>query len=150
MSAQSPQHGDAAQAAALSSVVLGVYDLDASVRFYRDLLGLEATVTDYSAALLVGADGFQVYLHALGERAAHALDSVGIHAVIWTVPDADELQRCERWLQARDAHVQTWQAEEYTMVEGRDPSKLPVLLVHPGPNQAARHEILARFYGINT
>lgn len=155
MSSQFPRHesdadmsAGAEHAVQLSSVVLAVRELDSSIRFYRDLLGMDVAITDAGAALLVNADGFQLYLHALGKRADHASDSIGVRTVIWTAHDADDLRRCEHWLQEHDAHVQSWNADEYAMVEGRDPSGLPVLLVHPGPNQATRRAIVTRLYAI--
>jgi catechol 2,3-dioxygenase-like lactoylglutathione lyase family enzyme len=43
-----------------------VHDLDSSVSFYRELLGMTVTVADNTAALLVSADGFQLYVRSMG------------------------------------------------------------------------------------
>lgn len=155
MPAQPPSSDDTSNTSAtptypaqLSSVVLAVRDLEDSSSFYCDLLGMHVAISDTSAALLASRNSFQLYLHALGTRAPHALDSVGIHAVFWTTHDAEDLHRCEQLLHARSAHVHTWNVAEYTAVEGRDPDGLPVLLVHPGPDEATRHQILSRIYAL--
>lgn len=44
----------------LASAVMFVHSLDRSVAFYRELLALDVTVADSTAALLVSPDGFQL------------------------------------------------------------------------------------------
>lgn len=56
------------------------------------------------------------------------------------------VQRCERVLRARSARVDTREAEGFTLIEGRDPSGLPVLVAYPGPDEVARLEIISRYY----
>ena len=62
----------------LASAVMFVADLDRSVDFYRELLGLEATTRDDDAALLVSPDGYQLYLRTMGERALLFSGTIGI------------------------------------------------------------------------
>jgi hypothetical protein len=107
---------------------------------------MEVTVRGNSAALLVGADESQLYLRAVGPDALHALGSVGVQYVIWTAADDEDLRRCEQFLRERSAHVNTWTADGFTLVEGRDPSGVPVMVTYPGPDQAVRHEIISRIY----
>lgn len=135
-----------APGARLASAVMFVRDLDSSVSFYRELLGMTVTVADNTAALLVSADGFQLYVRSMGPNAAHALGGVGVQYVIWTAPDLEGLRRCERLLRDGGGHVRTRTADGFTLVEGRDPSDVPVVLTYPGPDQAMRHEIMARIY----
>ncbi|MEU7837313.1 VOC family protein [Nonomuraea sp. NPDC049129] len=60
---------EAAPRVRLASVVMFVRDLDVSVDFYRELLGMEVRVRSATAALLVSADSLQVYLRAMGTNA---------------------------------------------------------------------------------
>ncbi|MFD7480512.1 VOC family protein [Streptomyces sp. NPDC059837] len=110
----------------MASVVVFVHDHDASADFYQELLNMEVTVRTATAALLVGHNGFQY--------------------VIWTADGPDDFQRCERVLTARSGHVYTREAEGFTLLEGMDPSGLPVLVAYPGPDEVARLEIIARYY----
>ncbi|MFF5488653.1 VOC family protein [Streptomyces virginiae] len=130
----------------LASVVVFVHDHDASADFYQELLNMEVTVRTATAALLVGRGGFQVYLRAVGPNAAHPVGHVGAQYVIWTADGPEDFQRCERVLRARSDHVHTREGEGFTLIEGRDPSGLPVLVAYPGPDEVARLEIITRYY----
>jgi catechol 2,3-dioxygenase-like lactoylglutathione lyase family enzyme len=138
--------GPDARGPRLASVVVFVYDHDASADFYGDLLKMEVTVRTSTAALLVSRSGFQVYLRAVGPRAFHPSGHVGAQYVIWTADGPDDFQRCERVLRARSDRVDTREAEGFTLIEGRDPSGLPVLVAYPGPDEVARLEIISRYY----
>ncbi|WP_405717322.1 VOC family protein [Streptomyces sp. NBC_01537] len=130
----------------LASVVLFVHDHDESAGFYQDLLKMEVTVRTATAALLVGRNGFQVYLRTVGPKAAHPVGHLGAQYVIWTADGPDDFQRCERVLRAQSDHVYTRHGEGFTLIEGRDPSGLPVLVAYPGPDEVARLEIIARYH----
>ncbi|MFG1964757.1 VOC family protein [Nonomuraea sp. NPDC049028] len=123
-----------------------VRDLDVSVDFYRELLGMEVRVRSATAALLVSADSLQVYLRAMGTNAPHALGTVGIQYVIWTAADEHDLRRCEQFLKDAKAHVHTRTSGGFTLVEGSDPSGAPVMVAFPGPDLAMRHGIMTRIY----
>ncbi|WP_427164175.1 VOC family protein [Streptomyces sp. C1-1] len=130
----------------LASVVLFVHDHDESADFYQELLKMEVTVRTATAALLVGQGGFQVYLRTVGPKAIHPVGHVGAQYVIWTADGPDDFQRCERVLRARSDRVGTRHGDGFTLIEGRDPSGLPVLVAYPGPDEVARLEIIARYY----
>ncbi|WP_206318933.1 VOC family protein [Actinacidiphila epipremni] len=130
----------------LASVVLFVRDLDLSAGFYRDLLLMTETVRTTSAALLVGAGGAQLYLRVMGSGSEHPLGAIGVQYVIWTADGRADLERCERLLKERAAHLSSRETDGVTMVEGRDPDGLPVVITHPGPEGSARDEIMARIY----
>jgi catechol-2,3-dioxygenase len=68
----------------LASAVMFVKELGRSVSFYRDLLAMDVRIRDDTAALLVGPDGFQLYLRSMGSGAQHPLGHVGIQYLIWT------------------------------------------------------------------
>ena len=130
----------------LTSVVLYVFELKRSVSFYQELLGLEVTVENPTAALLVGADGSQLYLRAVGPRAPHPTGAIGVQCSVWTAPSEAELNRCEQVLKRLNAHTTTHVAEGFSWVEGRDPNGVPVMVSHPGPGQAIRNQIISRIY----
>jgi catechol 2,3-dioxygenase-like lactoylglutathione lyase family enzyme len=136
-----------AHGARLGSAVMFVHELDRSVSFYQDVLGLEIADRSSTAALLIGAHGSQLILRAMGANAAHALGSVGVQYVVWTAADADDLSRCEQALKARSAHAETRGREGAAVVEGRDPDGIPVIVTYPGPDQLPLHELPVRIYG---
>ncbi|MFJ4821602.1 VOC family protein [Streptomyces sp. NPDC088801] len=138
--------GSDARGPRLASVVVFVHDHDVSADFYGELLNMKVTVRTATAALLVSRNGFQVYLRAVGSRALHPSGHAGAQYVIWTADGPDDFQRCERVLRARSDRVDTREAEGFTLIEGRDPSGLPVLVAYPGPDEVARLEIISRYY----
>lgn len=73
----------------LVRVIVSVNDLEAALRFYRDLLGLPATVVPGFATLRTDA-GTELFLH---ERPSSPSDLAV--AVSFGVPDLDAL--CMRW-----------------------------------------------------
>lgn len=130
----------------LASAVMFVHDLDRSVAFYQELLALAVTAQDDSAALLVSPDGFQLYLRGMGTDAVHPLGNVGVQYLIWTADGEDDLRRCEAVLRAHSVHVSSHTVDGFTMVEGRGPDDVPVVVTYPGPDQAPRTGILPRIY----
>jgi catechol 2,3-dioxygenase-like lactoylglutathione lyase family enzyme len=131
----------------LGSAVLFVQDLDRSVSFYTEVLALEEADRSTTAALLVSADRAQLILRAMGAGAAHPLGSVGVQYVVWTAAGPADLDRAERALKNRSAHQQNRSSAGVTVVEGRDPDDLPVLIAYPGPDQVPLHELPVRIYG---
>jgi catechol 2,3-dioxygenase-like lactoylglutathione lyase family enzyme len=129
----------------LASAVMFVADLERSVSFYRELLGLDVTVHDEEAALLAG-DGYQLYLREIGPRAEHPNGPIGIQYLIWTAENEGDLERCEQVLRAQNENVTRSTTDGFTMVEGRGPDGVPIIVTFPGPDQAPRHEILQRIY----
>jgi catechol-2,3-dioxygenase len=136
-----------AHGARLGSAVMFVQHLDRSVSFYLAVLALEVADRSSSAALLISADGSQLILRAMGANAAHALGSVGVQYVIWTADGEEDLHRCERLLRERSAHRETRTSGRATVVEGRDPDDIVVMIAYPGPDQLPLHELPARIYG---
>ncbi|MEO6533385.1 MAG: VOC family protein [Pseudolysinimonas sp.] len=123
-----------------------VAELDRSVAFYQELLGLEATSRDGEAALLVSPDGYQLYLRSMGDRAPHFHANIGFQYLIWTAENEEDLQRCERVLRAQWPGVTSTTVDGFRMVEGRGPDGMPVVVTFPGLDKAPRHEILKRIY----
>jgi catechol 2,3-dioxygenase-like lactoylglutathione lyase family enzyme len=131
----------------LGSAVMFVQDLDRAVSFYTEVLALEEADRSTTAALLVSAAGTQLILRAMGPGAAHPLGSLGVQYVVWTAAGPADLDRCERALENRSAHQHRRSSGGVTVVEGRDPDDLPVLIVYPGPDQTPLHELPVRIYG---
>ncbi|UWE10842.1 VOC family protein [Actinacidiphila bryophytorum] len=131
----------------LASVVLFVRDLDRSADFYQELLLMRVAVRTSTAVLLVGTDDTQVYLRVMGAGSEHPLGAIGVQYVIWTADSSADLQRCERLLKERDAHIASRETGDgVTVVEGRDPDALPLVIAYPGPHATDRQEIMARIY----
>jgi hypothetical protein len=129
----------------LASAVMFVQELDRSVRFYRTLLAVEVRIRDHTAALLATPDGFQLYLRSMGSGAHHPLGHVGIQYLIWTAASEEDLRRCEQLL-ARSGRVTSQTVDGITVVEGRGPDDVPIVVTYPGPDQAPSHEIPPRIY----
>ena len=134
------------QGTRIGSVVMFVQDLDRSVGFYRELLALEVADRSATAALLTSVNGTQVILRAMGSG-VHSLGGVGVQYVIWTAPDKEDLQRIERVLKQRSAHLDTRTSGNTTAVEGRDPDNIAVMVIHPGPEEEPLHKLPVRIYG---
>lgn len=136
-----------AQGARLGTVVMFVRDLDRSVDFYVDLLGLQVADRSPTAALLSNAMGTQLVLRAMGRAADRALGSVGVQYVTWTAAGKDDLARCERVLRERAAYRETRESGEVVVVEGRDPDDIVLIVAYPGPDEVPLHELPPRIYG---
>lgn len=130
----------------LASVVIFVQDLDESARFYSGLLKLEVTARESTALMLADTAQSVIVLRAIGPHGEHPMGGVGIQYAVWAAEDADDLRRCERFLKDRSAHIATNVSDGRTIVEGRDPNGLPVMVVHPGPDRASSPKIMTRVY----
>ena len=136
-----------ARGAMISSAVMFVQDLDRSVSFYQEVLGLAVTDISPTAALLTSTEGAQLILRAMGSNAAHTLGGVGFQYVVWTAGSDEDLRRCERVLRERSAHRDTRDSGGTVAVEGRDPDDIVVIITYPGPDQVPLHELPVRIYG---
>ena len=136
-----------AQGVRVGSVIMFVQDLDRSVSFYGDVLALEVADRSPTAALLSSANGTSLILRAMGHMAPHPLGSVGVQYVAWTAAGEEDLARAGRALAAHGAHRETRHHEGVTLVEGRDPDSIPVLICYPGPDQRPLRKLPARIYG---
>ncbi|HTS98498.1 MAG TPA: VOC family protein [Streptosporangiaceae bacterium] len=136
-----------ANGARIGSSVMFVQNLARSVTFYREVLALEVADRSPTAALLVSGAGGQLILRSMGSGAVHPLGGVGVQYVIWTAADEADLDRCERTLKELSAHRDTRSSGQAKAVEGRDPDDIVVMIVYPGPDQVALHELPVRIYG---
>src|SRR5215468_590876 len=97
--------------------------------------------------LLSSAGGANLILRAMGRAAPHPLGSVGIQYVVWTAAGEEDLARGERALTARGAHRETRHDGSPTLVEGRDPDDVPVMISYPGTDRRPTRKLPARIYG---
>jgi catechol 2,3-dioxygenase-like lactoylglutathione lyase family enzyme len=136
-----------AYGATINSAVTFVQELDRSVSFYLEVLGLKLVSRDPTAALLISPAGSQLILRSIGSNAPHPLGAVGVQYVVWTAGGEDELSQCERVLRKRSAHLETRSGAGVTVVEGRDPDGVVVMVTYPGPDEVPLRELPARIYG---
>lgn len=97
------------QVKALGHVVLKVRDLERSIDFYRDVLGMKE-VARYQGAMAfftLGDNHHDLGLMQLGTRAADAdPGSVGLYHVAFKVGDSlDELRACKAHLEAHNVNI---------------------------------------------
>jgi catechol 2,3-dioxygenase-like lactoylglutathione lyase family enzyme len=144
--ARSPQGPDFPDGPQLAAVVIYVRHLGQSAEFYCDLLKMKIVARETTALVLAGSWNSVVVLRAVGPRGEHALGSVGVQYACWTAHDPEDLDRCERYLRDHGAHVETSSVEDRTVVEGRDPDGLPVMVVYPPADRQSLGEIMSRAY----
>jgi catechol 2,3-dioxygenase-like lactoylglutathione lyase family enzyme len=129
----------------LSAIVLFVRDIDRSAEFYSELFGLHEVLREPEAMLLAGdGGGPRLYLRGIasaGRRSA----SIGIQYGIWALESEDHLERAELWLRERDALGWKQQFHGVTVVEGRDPDRLAVVVHFPSLT-GYPDEIFSRIY----
>jgi catechol-2,3-dioxygenase len=130
----------------LIGVVVYVRDLDRSVTFYRELLGLEVIDSSPTAALLACGDGCHLVLRATGAGSPRALGAIGLQYVTWMMPSRDDLDRAETLLKNRSAYVETRTNGSTRSVEGHDPDDLTVVLAYSTDNQMPLRELPSRIY----
>jgi len=130
----------------LSAAVMFVRNLDRSVKFYTEVLGL--AVIDHSpTAALLGADGGpQLVLRAFGDNASHPLGSVGVQYLIWMTDSRPDLDRRTTLLQQRSAYKETHNHGDAITVEGRDPDDLVIMIGYRPAGQPPLYALPARVY----
>lgn len=130
----------------LAGSVMFVRNLDQSVSFYRELLGLKVTDSSPTAALLTSDEGLSLILRAAGPQAPHALGNLGVQYVAWVMPSMQDLDRCEQILRHRSAYRQRRTSGDFITVEGHDPDDLVVMLAYSENDRPTVRELPARAY----
>ena len=132
--------------ARLGSVVMFVRELDRSAGFYSAVLGLQIVDRSPTAALLSSPTA-QLVLRSMGENAAHPLGAVGVQYAVWTAASRADLDQSEQAMKQRAAYRSTRSDEGQTVVEGRDPDDIVVMVSYPGPDVSPLRKLPARIYG---
>jgi hypothetical protein len=132
--------------ARVTSSVIFVAEVARSVEFYCGLLACTAVIHDPDAALLVGPEGFQIYLIQRGPRAPHHSGGIGPQCLIWAVDSADELTDLEQALRSLGIRTDRDISGGVTFVTGRDPDGIRTMVAHPSPEELPRSVVDARLY----
>jgi catechol-2,3-dioxygenase len=135
-----------AEGVRLSAAVVFVRNLEKSVNFYRELLGLDVADRSTTAALLTSADGSQLVLRQFGSNAPHPLGSIGVQYLMWSASSKEDLDRRAETLRRNSAYRETRKDDDVTVVEGRDPDDVPVMILYGGGNQALPGKLPTRIY----
>jgi catechol-2,3-dioxygenase len=135
-----------AEGVRLSAAILFVQNLDKSENFYRELLGLDVIDRSTTAALLASPDGSHLVLRQFGNNAPHALGTIGVQYLTWAMASKDDLDRRTEILRRNSAYRETRSDDGVTMVEGRDPDDVPVMLFYAGDDHRFMHKLPARIY----
>lgn len=130
----------------LGAAVMFVRNLDKSVAFYTEVLGLAVIDRSPTAALLGEQGGPQLVLRAFGENASHPLGSLGVQYLIWMTESRDDLERRTELLRRLSAYKQTHASGDVVTVEGRDPDDLVLMLAYRPAGQPAMQWLPARVY----
>jgi hypothetical protein len=130
----------------VTSSVIFVAEVARSVEFYCGLLACTAVIHDRDAALLVGPEGFQIYLIQRGHRAPHHSGGIGPQCLIWAVDSADELTDLEQALRSLGIRTDRDISGGVTFVTGRDPDGIRIMVAHPSPEELPRSVVDARLY----
>ncbi len=130
----------------LGGAVLFVRNLDKSVSFYTEVLGL--SVADRSpTAVLLGEDaGPQLVLRAFGDNATHPLGQLGVQYLIWVTDNRPDLDRITDLLRKRSAYRDTRGSGDDLTIEGRDPDDLVLILAYRPAGEPGMRSLPARVY----
>lgn len=130
----------------LGAAVMFVRNLDRSVGFYTDVLGLAVVDRSATAALLGQEGGPQLVLRAFGENAAHPLGSLGVQYLVWLTDSRADLDERTELLRKRSAYRETYTVGDGVTVEGRDPDDLVLMLGYRPAGQPDLQSLPARVY----
>jgi catechol-2,3-dioxygenase len=135
-----------AEGVRLSAAIVFVRNLDKSVSFYRELLGLDIVDRSPTAALLVTADGSELVLREFGSNAPHPLGSIGVQYLSWSTSSREDLDHRTEILRRNSAYRETRTDGDIVVVEGRDPDDVPLMIIYAGASHAPMRRLPARIY----
>jgi catechol 2,3-dioxygenase len=119
------------------SMVFGAYlqvrDLERSLAFYRDGLGLKVTWNDDELAMLRGPDesAGTVVLRGVPATARPGPGEIGVTRIAWRVTDPADLDHAEERLSRYGVRYQRLREKDGDRISMRDPDGLSVILFHP-------------------
>jgi catechol 2,3-dioxygenase-like lactoylglutathione lyase family enzyme len=130
----------------LGGAVVFVANLDRSVRFYTEVLGLPVVDSSPTAALLGEDDGPQLVLRAFGQNAVHPLGALGVQYLVWMTDSRADLDQRTELLRKRSAYRDTHASGAGVTVEARDPDDLVLMLGYQPSGQPGLRALPARVY----
>ena len=134
-------------------VVINVSDLDRSLAFYRQVLGLTLLSQEEQLAV-VGPPGGQrsqaIVLRAFGSSPLSGAGHIGLRAFVLEAESGDQMERITSELESRKLLVTRREHSEWTAVVGRDPDGVTVVVTwHPSGTTEDGWKVLDDFlYGI--
>jgi catechol-2,3-dioxygenase len=120
---------------------LQVKDLERSLSFYRDGLGLEVEWNDGTLAVLrnPGAAAHTLVMREVGDGAERGLGGVGVTRIAWEMTQPAELDDAEERLSHHAVHYQRLREADADRIVLRDPDGLTVILFHAvGPTPTGK------------
>ena len=111
---------------------LQVSDLERSLSFYRDGLGLGVDWNDGTLAVLrsPGTAAHTLVLREVGDGAGRRLGEVGVTRLGWQMTDPAELDGAEERLSGHALRYQRFREADADRIVMRDPDGLTVILFH--------------------
>jgi catechol-2,3-dioxygenase len=135
-----------AESVRLGGAVVFVRNLDRSVAFYTEVLGLAVLDRSPTAALLGQDSGQQIVLRATGENASHPLGAIGVQYLFWVTDSRADLDHRTGLLRHRSAYRDSHSHGDAVTIEGRDPDDVVVMIGYRPPGQPALRELPTRVY----
>ena len=116
------------------SVYLQVGDLERSLSFYRDALGLEVAWNDEMLAVLrgTGESPATLVLREVSGSAKPELGQAGVARIGWQVASPADLDTAEERLARHGAHYRRVDEPDGGRIATHDPDGLSVILFLPG------------------
>ena len=120
---------------------LQVSELERSLSFYRDGLGLEAEWNDGTLAVLrsPGTASHALVLREVGDGAERRLGEVGVTRLAWQMTNPADLDDAEERLSRHAVRHQRLREADADRIVMRDPDGLSVILFHAaGPTPTGK------------
>ena len=119
---------------------LQVSDLERSLSFYRDGLGLDVEWNDGTLSVLrsPGTASHTLVLRAVGDGAERRLGEVGVTRIAWQMTQPAELDDAEERLSQHAVRYQRSREADADRIVLRDPDGLTVILFHAEPSPAGK------------
>ena len=113
---------------------LQVSDLERSLAFYRDGLGLEADWNDGTLAVLrsPGTAAHTLVIREVGDGAGRRLSEVGVTRIAWEMTHPADLDAAGERLSEHAVRYQRLREADADRIVMRDPDGLSVILFHAG------------------
>jgi catechol 2,3-dioxygenase-like lactoylglutathione lyase family enzyme len=130
--------GQTLPAASFFGAYCQVSDLNRSLAFYRDVMGLEVVYDDDKLAILHGRNASQdsVVLRAMVDP-PHHLGDAGITRLFWRVGEPADIDVAEGVLTEHGISHSRHKEEKSDGLLFRDPDGLDIVLLHMAPDKSS-------------